>query len=131
MRTEENYSKDRHQRRKRIPFFSLAAALAFSCSLEALSFRAELSCSKVSTQASRILTFFRLPPRRLLKSSHLLKLLCLVSCQLEILPSPLKELGLFNNLLSQILSTKQSQDRVLGNTTKVPEVQKILTTREE
>ena len=57
MRTEENYSKDRHQRRKRIPFFSLAAALTFSCNLEALSFREELSCSKISTRASRSLTF--------------------------------------------------------------------------
>ena len=57
MSTEGNYSKDNHQRRKRIPFFSLAADLAFSCSLEALSFRAELSCSKDSTRASNNLTF--------------------------------------------------------------------------
>ena len=57
MRTQENYSKDKHQRRKRIPFFSLAAALALSCSLEALTFIAELSCSKDSIWASRSLTF--------------------------------------------------------------------------
>jgi len=57
MRTQENYPKDKHQRRKRIPFFSLAAALTFSCSLEALSLRVELFCYKALTRASRRLTF--------------------------------------------------------------------------
>ena len=74
---------------------------------------------------------YRLLPRRLLKSSHLLKLLRLVSCQLEILPSPPKELGLLSNLSSQILPTKCDQDKVLNNSTKVLEYKKIPTTRTE
>ena len=57
----------------------------------------------------------RLLLKRLLKSSRLLKLSRLVSCQLETLSSLPKELGLFNDLLSQILSTKNNQVKVLDN----------------
>ena len=60
----------------------------------------------------------RLLLRRPLKSSHLLKLPCLVSRQLLTLSSSPKELSLLSDLLSQNLSTEHSQGRVLDNTTK-------------
>ena len=73
----------------------------------------------------------RLLLRRPLKSSHLLKLPCQVSRQLETLSSSPKELGLLSDLLSQNLSMEHSQGRILDNTTKSTRVQKTLTTREE
>ena len=73
----------------------------------------------------------RLLPRRLLKSSHLLKLQCLVSFQLEALSSTPKDLGLLSDLFGQTLPTKHGQDKVLDDSAKVPEHKKLLTARAE
>jgi hypothetical protein len=69
--------------------------------------------------------------RKLLKSSHLLKLQLLVGCQLETLSSPPKELGLLSDLFGQTLPTKHGQDKVLVDSTKVPEHKKLHTARAE
>ena len=100
MSTEEATRRTRASKKEKNTFLLLGSSFGLLLQLGGLIFKSrivQLQSFDLGLQKPDLL---RLLPRRLLKSSHLLKLLRLVSCQLETLSSLPKEVGLLSDLLS-------------------------------
>ena len=122
MSTEEATQKIQASKKEKNTFLLLGSSLGLLLQLGGLILQSLIILLQSFDSGLQKLDLFRLLPRRLLKSSHLLKLLSLVSCQLKTFSSAPKELGLLNDLLSQNLSTKHSQyksTRPSNSTTRV------------
>ena len=115
MSTKEATRKIQASKKEKNTFLLLGEGLRLFLQLGGLILKSRIVLLQSFDPGLQKSDLLRLLLRRPFKSSHLLLLLRLVSLQQETLSSLPKELGLFNDLLSQILSTKNSQDKVLDN----------------